>query len=320
MQADRDTPVASTILVVDDDPRVAEFMRQVLAREGYRVLCEADGLAALEAVERDAPDLVLLDLVLPGADGMDVLRKLKGQERQGFLPIILLTGQGDMETRLRGLKLGADDYLTKPASPKELLARVDALLRIKRLQEQIVQTRQRYEDDSLVDSVTGLYNVRYLDQRLRDEFKRAERYNEPLTCLVIEACELAEGRARHGDPAADAWMRSAAAALRSGVREFDVVARLESERFAVLLPRTHLTAASAVVARLWQRLQALRLQAEAQAVPLRVCMGASFFPGRDVSDAAQLLVRAQEALALAVGQPADSVCLYQYAPYFFAPE
>ncbi|HOX46935.1 MAG TPA: response regulator [Myxococcota bacterium] len=308
------------ILVVDDDPQVCSMMRQVLAREGFGVLVAADGPSALEVVARERPDLVLLDLVMPGMDGMEVLRTLKTRESSDFLPIILLTGQGDMDTRLRGLKLGADDYLTKPASPRELLARVDALLRIKRMQEQINSSRKQFEDAALVDPVTGLYNQRYLEHRVRDEHKRAERYSEPLSCILLQAVDLEVLRAEHGAEAADACLRELAQVVRRGVREFDVVVRRDERAFAVLLPRTHFGAATAVVGRLWRQAREHPFQVAGRQVAFRVRMGVSFYPGRGVNDGPSLLARAQEALGLALDQPGESICLLQYTPYFLSPD
>ncbi len=304
------------ILLVDDDPQVCSMMRQVLAREGFGVLVAADGPAALALVESERPDLVLLDLVMPGMDGMEVLRTLKGRATEDFLPVILLTGLGDMDTRLRGLKLGADDYLTKPASPRELLARVDALLRIKRMQEQINSTRRQFEDASLVDPVTGLYNQRYLEHRLRDEHKRAERYSEPLTCVLLQAVDLGAVRAEHGVEAADACLRELAQVARRGVREFDVVVRRDERCFAVLLPRTHFGAATAVVGRLARHIREHAFLARGRPVAFRARLGVSFFPGRGVEDGPSLLARAQDALTLALGQEDGAICLLQYAPYF----
>jgi DNA-binding response OmpR family regulator len=115
------------ILVVDDEPNIREVVELYLRREGYHVEVTADGAAALRALERKLPDLVILDLMLPEIDGLQIARIL----RQGGtdIPIIMLTAKGDESDRIAGLELGADDYVTKPFSPKELVARVKAVLR-----------------------------------------------------------------------------------------------------------------------------------------------------------------------------------------------
>jgi two-component system alkaline phosphatase synthesis response regulator PhoP len=115
-----------TILVVDDEPQIVQLVRDYLEHGGFKVLVAADGSSALRIVSTLHPDLVVLDLGLPGMDGLDVARSLR---RNGALPIIMLTARADESDKLVGLELGADDYLTKPFSPKELVARVRSVLR-----------------------------------------------------------------------------------------------------------------------------------------------------------------------------------------------
>ena len=115
-----------TILVVDDEPRIVQLVRDYLEHGGFTVLVASDGAAALRTARTGRPDLVILDLGLPGLDGLDVARALR---RDGEVPIIMLTARTEESDKLVGLELGADDYLTKPFSPKELVARVRAVLR-----------------------------------------------------------------------------------------------------------------------------------------------------------------------------------------------
>ena len=117
----------ATVLVVDDERNIVELARLYLAKDGYRVLTARDGAQALEVVSRDRPDLVILDLMLPRLDGWEVCRRL----RQGGneVPIIMLTARSQDVDRIVGLELGADDYVTKPFNPRELVARVKAVLR-----------------------------------------------------------------------------------------------------------------------------------------------------------------------------------------------
>src|SRR3954466_9220088 len=115
-----------TILVVDDEPTIAEVVAGYLRREGYTAVTAADGPSAVSAAERHRPDLVVLDVMLPGFDGLQVMARVR-QRRP--IPVILLTARGEEADRVVGLKLGADDYVVKPFSPAELVARVDAVLR-----------------------------------------------------------------------------------------------------------------------------------------------------------------------------------------------
>jgi DNA-binding response OmpR family regulator len=118
--------VGLTVLVVDDEPRILQLVRDYLEHGGFTVITAPDGPSALRSARTARPDLVVLDLGLPGLDGLDVARSLR---REGEVPIIMLTARTEESDKLVGLELGADDYLTKPFSPKELVARVRAVLR-----------------------------------------------------------------------------------------------------------------------------------------------------------------------------------------------
>jgi DNA-binding response OmpR family regulator len=120
--------VRGSVLVVDDEPTIAEVVARYLERAGYGASIAADGPSALEQAARSRPDLVVLDLMLPGIDGLEVMRRLREQDRDR-IAVILLTAKGEESDRVTGLRLGADDYVVKPFSPAELVARVDAVLR-----------------------------------------------------------------------------------------------------------------------------------------------------------------------------------------------
>jgi two-component system, OmpR family, response regulator ResD len=117
-----------SVLVVDDEPTIAEVVARYLDRAGYRTRVAADGAQAIEAAAEQRPDLVVLDLMLPRIDGLEVMRRLREQDRD-HIAVILLTAKGEESDRVIGLRLGADDYVVKPFSPAELVARVDAVLR-----------------------------------------------------------------------------------------------------------------------------------------------------------------------------------------------
>lgn len=122
------THVRGSVLVVDDEPTIGEVVSRYLEVAGYDARTALDGPAALDAVAEQRPDLVVLDLMLPGIDGLEVMRRLRDADPHR-LPIILLTARGEESDRIVGLRLGADDYVVKPFSPAELVARVDAVLR-----------------------------------------------------------------------------------------------------------------------------------------------------------------------------------------------
>jgi DNA-binding response OmpR family regulator len=126
--SDSAAPKTATVLVVDDEPTIAEVVSRYLERAGYRTRIASDGVQAIEVAADLHPDLVVLDLMLPRIDGLEVMRRLREHERDR-IAVILLTAKGEESDRVIGLRLGADDYVVKPFSPAELVARVDAVLR-----------------------------------------------------------------------------------------------------------------------------------------------------------------------------------------------
>ncbi|MBU4556289.1 MAG: response regulator, partial [Actinobacteria bacterium] len=122
----READVARRILVVDDNAKIVEVLKAYLEVEGYEVVTAADGPGALEAAAQQRPDLALLDVMLPGIDGIELTRRF---QREWDMPVILVTARVDEIDRLIGLEVGADDYITKPFSPREVIARVKAVLR-----------------------------------------------------------------------------------------------------------------------------------------------------------------------------------------------
>ena len=124
-----DVDTRGSVLIVDDEPTITDVVSRYLERAGYQTRSAADGRAALQLVAEARPDLVVLDLMLPGMDGLEVMRRLRAADNGNRLPVILLTAKGEPTDRVIGLRLGADDYVAKPFSPAELVARVDAVLR-----------------------------------------------------------------------------------------------------------------------------------------------------------------------------------------------
>jgi DNA-binding response OmpR family regulator len=154
-----------SILVVDDETTIREVIRRYLERDGFAVREAADGYAALDAIGEALPDLIVLDLMLPGVDGLTLTRQLRGQtspDERRRIPIIMLTAKGETSDRIRGLDLGADDYLAKPFSPQELVSRVKAVLR--RASDQGPAPGQALEFDGLrLDPTSRTVTVRDQD-------------------------------------------------------------------------------------------------------------------------------------------------------------
>jgi two-component system, cell cycle response regulator len=313
----------SRILVVDDSRTQLEWLVQVLLREGYDVVSAATGREAIVKTRTLAPDLVLLDMILPDMDGLEVLRLVKARPDDPFLPVIILSVKSDVASKVEGLRIGADDFIAKPFAEAEILARCDAMLRIKSLQDQLRATRRSLEEQSVTDSLTGLKNRRFFDERLPEEFRRAQRYSDPVSLMMIDLDHFKEVNDRYGHQMGDVVLRDAAAVIRSSVRDPDICARYGGEEFAVILPKTHLGGTLTVAERVWRGLKDKVYRQEVPAVgqafvaEVRVTasLGLAFFPSKDIVSAELLVKFADEALYQAKRQGRNNIGLYQAQNY-----
>ncbi len=238
-----EVPNPTRVLVIDDTVSIHKLIVARLRPEGLEVTAELDGEAGLERAIADAPDLILLDIGLPKVDGFEVCRQLKEHRATRNIPIIFLTGEADTESKVRGLDLGAVDYVTKPFDEIELRARVRAALRTKRLQDML-------EQQSFLDGLTGLWNRAYLDRRLEAELNVADRYGRPLSVVMADVDNFKPINDTHGHLFGDVVLQGIAESLSSSARRSDIVARYGGEEFGILLTDTNLKAAEFVSERL----------------------------------------------------------------------
>jgi two-component system cell cycle response regulator len=317
----------SRILVVDDSRTQLDWLVKVLEREGYLVTAATDGKDAIKKVRLEPPDLVLLDMILPDMDGLEVLRIVKARREDQFIPVIILSVKSDLDSKVAGLRIGADDFLAKPFAEAEILARCAAMLRIKHLQERLQDMQRKLEEQSITDGLTGLKNRRFFDERLHEEFRRAQRYGDYLSLIMIDLDHFKQVNDLHGHPAGDAVLREAAALMRASIRDPDICSRYGGEEFAVILPKTHMSGALAVAERVWRELGTKEYaippsgsaphgaEDAARTVSITASLGIAFYPSKDITSSELLLRYADQALYEAKKAGRNSICLYQAAAY-----
>jgi two-component system cell cycle response regulator len=240
--------------------------------------------------------------------------------QESFLPVVLLTALADSDSRVAGLRIGADDYVTKPFDERELLARVANLLRLKHMHDQINLSRERLAALAVQDELTGLYNYRYLQTRLAEEFKRAERYREPLSCLMVDVDYFKLVNDRHGHKAGDDALREVSVRLLKAVREVDVVARYGGEEFLLVLPSTSFSGALSVAERVWRTVGGEAFALAGTSERVTVSVGVAVYPSRDIKSKDQLLKSADRALYQAKHDGRDRICVFQHQGYIYRPE
>jgi two-component system, cell cycle response regulator len=296
------------ILVVDDNQDNIEIIATRLRYRGYEILEAADGFRALAIVRESAPDLILLDVMLPDIDGYEIARRIKGDPALPFIPIILVTARDSTEDKVLGLDAGADDYLTKPINFPELEARVRSMLRIKRLQDELEEKNRELERLSISDGLTGLYNHRHIHGLLAEEFERVERTKDCMSVAMFDLDRFKLVNDTFGHQAGDRVLVELADILRDTAREIDRLGRYGGEEFLVLLPETCIDDAAVFVERVRREVARRPFDID-RGEPLRMTIsaGVASYP-HEVIGSAEMLVRlADEALYAAKAAGRDRV-------------
>jgi diguanylate cyclase (GGDEF)-like protein len=289
-RASASPPGDQTLLVADDDRTVRAQVRDGLDLQGYRFVEASDGAEVLTALRVEKPDLLLMDVEMPGMGGVEVCRIVKANQGHGFgfLPVILMTARRT-SGKIEGLELGADDYLIKPFDMLELSARVKSMLRLKALQDALLeknreldranheleQRRQELLELSRTDALTGLANRRHFDERLENEFQRAHRYHSPLSCFMLDLDHFKRLNDQWGHGFGDVVLRQVAQVARRALRDVDLLARYGGEELVALLPETSLGDAVLVAERVRIGVEAMRMSARGDGRPTAVRCTAS---------------------------------------------
>ncbi|MEP6494053.1 MAG: diguanylate cyclase [bacterium] len=305
MDAPRETEPAR-ILIVDDHEDNIELLKARLESWGYRTESASDGAEALRLVDASPPDLILLDVMMPDIDGIEVARRIKGNADLPFIPIIMQTALDATENKVEGLEAGADDYITKPIDFAELKARLTSMLRIKRLQEQLeirerelLEANERLRHMSQTDALTGLDNRRHLEERIAEAFQHARRMNEPFSCVMCDLDRFKSVNDTYGHQAGDAVLKEFAEILRHEVREIDRAGRYGGEEFMVLLPGAQLDAAALFAERVRKHIEGHTFLFDGTSIQRTASFGVSAWPHSRIVHCDGLVRAADEALYVA---------------------
>lgn len=218
-----------SILIVDDEMANIEILSSVLEND-YDIYFAMSGRDALETARAVLPDLILLDVVMPGMDGYDVCKEIKADPLIADLPIIFTTALGDQDAEVKGLELGAIDYITKPISPVVVLARVRNHLDNKRLRDELAKL-------TVTDALTGLGNRRRLEQALKEETHRLSVTRQELSVIILDIDFFKRFNDSFGHSAGDRCLIMVAAALNRAIHNTaDLAVRYGGEEFACVLP------------------------------------------------------------------------------------
>jgi diguanylate cyclase (GGDEF)-like protein len=225
------------VLAAEDNPVFQSMLRTMLTKWGYQPVIARSGTEAWRILEsEDAPRLAVLDWMMPGLDGVEICRRVRGANREPYIYILLLTARTESQDLIEGMDAGADDYLTKPFNAHELRVRLHAGRRILDLQAELLKTREALRQQATHDGLTGLLNRNSILEALDDEISRSARSNQAVSVIMADLDRFKLVNDTHGHLAGDAVLREAARRLKTSARRYDSVGRYGGEEFLIVLP------------------------------------------------------------------------------------
>ena len=242
------TSKETKILVVDDDLESAKFVRIALECEGYQVLVASSGKEAIKEMSGWQPHLVLLDVSMPGLNGIDTLKHLRAHNE--YVSTLFVSGKSDVDDVVRGLDAGADDYIRKPFDAKELLARVRTQLRIKQLNDNLKAANKKLKGLVDKDDLTGLYNMRSLYEKLDDELDRAHRFGRSVGVIMMDMDHFKDVNDNCDHLFGSFVLQEVGAIIKENIRSVDFGARYGGDEFLIVLVEIELEGAKLFAERL----------------------------------------------------------------------
>ena len=290
--------MSNCVLVIDDSAAIREQVVRTLRDVGlFEQYKEArDGLEGFKTLIECKADLVICDVDMPRMDGFKFLQLVASRPDLQGLPIIMLTGMMDFNSKIRGLEQGASDYLTKPFDSGELVARVKVQLKIKSLQDELKKANEQLKRLTNIDHLTNLFNRRYLAEVLEGEFFRARRNRENMSLVIIDIDFFKNVNDTYGHQNGDVVLAAVAGLAQQQLRAYDSAARYGGEEFVLVFPGTSLQGGQIVAERLRQSVLEFTFPEPMQDLTLTISAGVATYPSQKIESVDSLFRQADEAL------------------------
>ncbi len=299
-----------SVLFLGDPVVLGPQVASALELAGARLQVARTLVEVLALGRSSIPDVVVIDLKQAGPGGMTALKRLKEQLGRRHMAVVMIAAGLDAAERIAALEAGADDVLTAPVDPTELALRLAASARVRRHVDGLLEEVASLNELSLTDALTGVPNRRSFQDRLVDEFRRAQRYDDPLALVLLDLDHFKTINDTFGHPEGDVVLREDAGRLRHCVRETDFIVRYGGEEFALLLPKTMLGGALTVAERVRSDLAALEFHAR----HVTASLGISIYPNQAITSPDALVRTADDALYAAKREGRNKVALAPSSP------
>jgi diguanylate cyclase (GGDEF)-like protein len=291
------------VLLVDDDPLFLEDLARLLAESGYSARTACDGQTALERAAESCPDFVVTDWQMPRMDGLELCRRLRGQNLEKYVYIVVLGGAPARQDAVSALEAGADDFVIKPVAKADLLARF-------RSGERILDLERRLRRLARIDVLTGLPTRHTFFDELSREFERARRHRHPLSCVLFDVDLFKRINDTYGHSAGDEAIKTVARLLAANCRTSDLLCRYGGDEFCAVLPETASQGAMAWTARVRESLAAQPLCFEGKTLRLNVSAGLAQ-QHEDMDSPERLIDCADQALLVAKNSGRDRIVRFE---------
>lgn len=283
------------ILLVDDDLDNLKIVKRLMEKEGYEVEAVDSGSKGIAAIDSYRPDLVLLDVNMPGMDGLETIQLLKKKENTAA--VVFVTANTTTEDVIRGLDAGALDYISKPFSGMELLARVRAQLRVKKLQDDLREANKKLQGLVEIDDLTGLYNMRSVYEKLDQEIERARRYNHGVAAIMLDMDHFKGVNDNHDHLFGSHVLAEVGELIRANIRTHDFGARYGGDEFLICLSQTTADGARKFCDRFRESVEAHLFKHENDEIRLTASMGCAVIKdGKSLMDGRSLVRHADHNL------------------------
>ena len=285
-----------TVLVVDDSPVHRKLVEQALCEAPYALLFAGNGQEALRMFEEHAPCIVITDWMMPDIPGPELCRRIRADKTQPYTYLILMTSNTEKGNVVKGLQAGADDYLTKPFDPGEMLARIGVGRRIVDLNRELAAKSRKLEEAARTDPLTGLPNRRAIEDWASKQLRGAARHGYSLWVVLGDIDCFKNINDTFGHDAGDAVLKTFAEGLKKNTRASDISGRLGGDEFLLVVTHVDSDHVEAVVNRFREQFAALSFPLAGQSVSVTASFGVAGFQGKDMQEFSALVRKADQLL------------------------